>query len=75
MPHQLSIEDHITNMVAAWNPSSPSCQFKVFLEYIYLQHYFYNMVHTSQVDFYKPTAPHELMAYERAQQNNPDPTW
>ena len=70
------MSDHLAQMAAAWNPASPQCQFKVgFNLHSHWQHYFYNMVHASQVGLYKPAQGQDTVLYERAQQNNPDPSW
>ena len=68
--NQLPIEPHLAEYIqhleGCWNPNSPSCQFK---------HYFYNMVHPSEVSLYGPQPGEDPVLYEQACQDNPDPTW
>src|SRR5947208_2555880 len=42
---------------------------------VYRQHYFYNMVHPSEVQNYIRRSNEDEGSYLAAQQNNPDPSW
>ncbi|KAJ3315820.1 hypothetical protein HDV04_000027 [Boothiomyces sp. JEL0838] len=57
--------DQVKAAASAFDPSSPACVFK---------HYFYNMVHQSEVGLYQPSPNEDRSLYEQAQQQNPDPT-
>lgn len=58
--------DYIKYLAGCWDLKNPECQFK---------HYFYNMVHPSEVHLYQPAQGEDRQLYEQAQQNNPDPSW
>jgi nuclear pore complex protein Nup54 len=49
-----------------WDPNSPNCKFK---------HYFYNIVHPSEVQRFTKPPNEDDKAWEMAMKNNPDPTW
>ncbi|TPX64484.1 hypothetical protein SpCBS45565_g05879 [Spizellomyces sp. 'palustris'] len=49
---------------AAWDDRDPRCQFK---------HYFYNIVHPSEIHRYGPPQGTDFSLYEQAQRDNPDP--
>ncbi|KAJ3270205.1 hypothetical protein HDV01_000484 [Terramyces sp. JEL0728] len=57
--------DQVKAAASAFDPSSPACVFK---------HYFYNMVHQSEVGLYQPGPNEDRSLYEQAQQQNPDPS-
>ncbi|KAJ3320032.1 hypothetical protein HDV06_005766 [Boothiomyces sp. JEL0866] len=54
--------DQVRAAASAFDPSSPAC------------HYFYNMVHQSEVGLYQPGPTEDRTLYEQAQQQNPDPS-
>ncbi|KAI9199467.1 nucleoporin complex subunit 54-domain-containing protein [Polychytrium aggregatum] len=60
-----TIEDAIQDMMNAWDPSKPQCQFR---------HYFYNLVHPSEAARYTRPANHDEALWNQAQKDNPDPT-
>ncbi|KAI9189060.1 hypothetical protein H9P43_000487 [Blastocladiella emersonii ATCC 22665] len=55
----------IQSVREAWDPLSPNCQFK---------HYFYNLVHPSEVKKYTKGPNDDEKLWEHAVKNNPDPT-
>jgi len=48
-----------------WDPNSPNCKFR---------HYFYNIVHPSEVQRFTKPPNEDDKAWEMAMKNNPDPT-
>ncbi|KAI9282447.1 nucleoporin complex subunit 54-domain-containing protein [Umbelopsis sp. AD052] len=48
-----------------WDPNSPNCKFK---------HYFYNIVHPSEVQRFTKPPNEDDKAWEMAMKNNPDPS-
>ncbi|KAJ3354515.1 hypothetical protein GGF32_002461 [Allomyces javanicus] len=58
-------ESTVASIRDAWNPNSPNCQFK---------HYFYNLVHPSEVKQYVRGERDDEKLWEHAVKNNPDPT-
>ncbi|KAJ3007747.1 hypothetical protein HKX48_008957 [Thoreauomyces humboldtii] len=63
-PQLVTVADHLQEMAAMWNPDNPRCQFK---------HYFYNIVHPSEVQSYGPQPTEDFRLYQQAQRDNPDP--
>ncbi|TPX58967.1 hypothetical protein PhCBS80983_g02794 [Powellomyces hirtus] len=59
-----TLSEHLQWMASAWNPDDPRCQFK---------HYFYNIVHPSEVASYGPAPGEDISLYQQAQRDNPDP--
>ncbi|KAI8816785.1 nucleoporin complex subunit 54-domain-containing protein [Fimicolochytrium jonesii] len=59
-----TLGEHLQYIATAWNPDNPRCQFK---------HYFYNIVHPSEVRNYGPQQGEDLALYQQAQRDNPDP--
>ncbi|KAL7752521.1 hypothetical protein RI367_002055 [Sorochytrium milnesiophthora] len=64
-PRQPTLQDQITYIKEAWDPQSPNCVFK---------HYFYNVVHPSEVKNYTRPLDHDPNLWEQATKNNPDPS-
>ncbi|KAI9355367.1 nucleoporin complex subunit 54-domain-containing protein [Zopfochytrium polystomum] len=64
-PRLPTVVDRMKEIYGYWDPESPSCQFK---------HYFYNMVHTNEVQFYRCPPNQDPALFQQALQNNPDPT-
>ncbi|KAJ3373065.1 hypothetical protein GGF31_001052 [Allomyces arbusculus] len=58
-------ESTVASIRDAWDPNSPNCQFK---------HYFYNLVHPSEVKQYVRGERDDEKLWEHAVKNNPDPT-
>ncbi|ORY49622.1 hypothetical protein BCR33DRAFT_713943 [Rhizoclosmatium globosum] len=65
IPQKQNILDKIKEIQQYWDPNSPMCQFR---------HYFYNMVHPSEVGMYKCPPNHDPTLYQQAVQDNPDPS-
>ncbi|KND02834.1 uncharacterized protein SPPG_01914 [Spizellomyces punctatus DAOM BR117] len=59
----MAIAAQIQASAAAWDDRDPRCQFK---------HYFYNIVHPSEIQRYGPPQGTDLSLYEQAQRDNPD---
>jgi nuclear pore complex protein Nup54 len=64
-PAQPGASDYIKYVADCWDTKNPSCQFK---------HYFYNLVHPSEVHLYQPEPNEDRVLYDQAQMNNPDPS-
>ncbi|KAL1917796.1 uncharacterized protein VTP21DRAFT_3630 [Calcarisporiella thermophila] len=64
-PPQPSVWDMIEYIKSSWDPASPNCQFR---------HYFYNLVHPSEVHLYGRSPGEDEMLWQQAQQNNPNPS-
>lgn len=64
-PPVQQIKETMEHIFMAWNPESPQCQFR---------HYFYNMVHPSEVARYQIPPKTDVALYEQAMRDNPDPT-
>ncbi|KAI8835522.1 nucleoporin complex subunit 54-domain-containing protein [Chytridium lagenaria] len=60
-----TLSDKFLEMRSFWDPTSPNCQFK---------HYFYNMVHPSEVQYYRCPPNEDPTLYQQAVQDNPDPS-
>ncbi|KAJ3104948.1 hypothetical protein HDU97_008696 [Phlyctochytrium planicorne] len=71
-PPAPTLLDKFTEMQGYWDPKNPNCQFKTNMADI--QHYFYNMVHPSEVQFYKCPPNEDPTLYQQAVQDNPDPS-
>jgi len=63
--HTSTVADELRKIQEYWNPQSPNCQFK---------HYFYNMVHPSEVSRYVKPPNDDEGLWRQAQKNNPDST-
>ncbi|ORX60090.1 hypothetical protein BCR36DRAFT_273865 [Piromyces finnis] len=61
--HTSTVADELRKIQEYWNPQSPNCQFK---------HYFYNMVHPSEVNRYVKPPNDDEGLWRQAQKNNPD---
>ncbi|KAG4104639.1 hypothetical protein H8356DRAFT_979811 [Neocallimastix lanati (nom. inval.)] len=61
--HTSTVADELRKIQEYWNPQSPNCQFK---------HYFYNMVHPSDVSRYVKPPNDDEGLWRQAQKNNPD---
>lgn len=61
--HTSTVADELRKIQEYWNPQSPNCQFK---------HYFYNMVHPSEVSRYVKPPNDDEGLWRQAQKNNPD---
>jgi len=61
--HTSTVADELRKIQEYWNPQSPNCQFK---------HYFYNMVHPSEVGRYVKPPNDDEGLWRQAQKNNPD---
>ncbi|KAJ3055173.1 hypothetical protein HK097_011327 [Rhizophlyctis rosea] len=63
-PQQPTVVDMLKHAHSAWDPNSPNYHFK---------HYFYNVVHPDEVQFYKPPPGQDDDLYRQAMRDNPDP--
>jgi len=61
--HTSTVADELRKIQEYWNPQSPNCQFK---------HYFYNIVHPSDVSRYVKPPNDDEGLWRQAQKNNPD---
>ena len=65
LPFEPHLAEYIQYLGGCWDLNNQLCQFK---------HYFYNMVHPSEVSLYGPQPGEDQVLYEQACQDNPDPT-
>jgi nuclear pore complex protein Nup54 len=65
VPQQPQAIDYVKHIAGCWDLKNPACQFK---------HYFYNLVHPSEVHLYQPQPEEDRALYDQAQMDNPDPS-